>query len=404
MLVADSVHAAVSQIRANLFRSVLTTLGIVIAVMAVIAVVSILQGMTAYITGFIQGMGSDALWVTPYVPPTASADKIGRVELTVDDAEAIRKHCPSIVRLTPLMQGNADVLWRGQELSVQVIGASTEFQDIRNWYVDAGRYFQELDLSYRKMVCVLGRDTMKKLGAGPEVIGQRIRVDNRVYRVIGLLERKGSFFGNSMDDIVLIPFTTATKVYGSRAARRIAVLAQAANAEATADAAAQVRTLLRSRHHLTTEQPDDFQVATQDQMLDFFDKASRIATIVLAGIVGISLLVGGIGIMNIMLVSVTERTREIGILKALGARPKDILLQFLLEATILSLFGGLVGIFLGYAVGIGVSAFSPLPPTRVPLWAVALSFSFSGLTGVFFGLYPAVKAARLHPIEALRFE
>ncbi len=403
MIVIDHLNSAFGEIRANMFRSVLTTLGIVIAVMAVISVVSILEGMSRYIKGFIKGMGSDAMWVLPYFPP-GRAESSARVELTYDDAMAIQSSCPQIKRVSPMIQSHVDMIHLDADVSVPMLGTTPEFQEIRNWFVDSGRYFSNIDTDHRKHVCVLGREVLKKIGADESILGAKIKIDNRTFKVIGLLERKGSFFGQSQDEIVLIPFATAEKIYGPRVARRINILAQVHRSEAAAETVEQIRDLLRKRHKLRDAQADDFQISTQDQVLEFFNKASRITTVVLAGIVGISLLVGGIGIMNIMLVSVTERTREIGVLKALGARPKDILFQFLIEAVILSLLGGVIGIILGMAVGMGVAALSPLPSAYIPLWAVGLSFLFSGGVGIFFGMYPAVKAARLNPIDALRWE
>ncbi|MBI5367881.1 MAG: ABC transporter permease [Planctomycetes bacterium] len=404
MVLLENVHSAVTEIRANMFRSVLTVLGIVIAVMAVISVVSILQGMSLYITEFIQGMGSDAMWVVPYQPPGRAGSELGRIELTYDDAQAIYLSCPQIKKTAPLLQASAELVLGNSSCTSSVIGTSSDFPEIRNWYVDAGRYFSELDMRHRKNVCVIGREVLRKLGAAETLVGQPIRLNDRQFHVVGLLERKGSFFGQSQDDIVLIPFPTAEKIYGNDLARHISILCQVYDSEMTKEASALMKEILRKRHRLEEKQPDDFQISTQDQILEFFNKATKITTVVLAGIVGISLLVGGIGIMNIMLVSVTERTREIGVLKALGARPKDILAQFLVEAILLSLFGGILGVILGFAVGFGVSALSPLPRAFVPLWAVVLSLVFSGAVGVFFGMYPAIKAARLNPIDALRWE
>ncbi len=403
MIVIDQINSAFGEIRANMFRSVLTTLGIVIAVMAVISVVSILEGMSRYIKGFIKGMGSDAMWIVPYYPPGRGPESV-RVELTYEDSQAIAQSVPQVKRVSPMIQLHADVVHLDADVSVPVLGTTPEFQEIRNWYVDTGRYFSNVDTDHRKHVCVLGREVLKKIGADESILGSKIKIDNRTFKVIGFLERKGSFFGQSQDDLALIPFTTAEKIYGPRVSRRISILAQVHSSEQAGESVEQIRDLLRKRHKLKPGAHDDFEVSTQDQVLEFFNKASRITTVVLAGIVGISLLVGGIGIMNIMLVSVTERTREIGILKALGARPKDILFQFLIEAILLSLFGGILGVILGLGVGMGVAALSPLPSAYIPLWAVGLSFVFSGGVGVFFGMYPAVKAARLNPIDALRWE
>lgn len=392
--------AAIFELWCNKFRSVLTTLGIIIAVMSVIAVVSLMEGMATYIKTYIQGMGSDSIWVSPKVTKKNAA----RVKLTIDDCESLRKKCPAIKRTTALLQQTADVRYKNKAFSVPLTGTDRFFQETRDWYVKSGRFFSSLDLFSGKNVCVLGREVLTKLDVDEKIIGQSLKIENKSLLVIGILESKGSFFGTSQDNILLIPFKTATRLYGSQSGERITILCQAKSSELTEEATIQIASVLRMQHQLAEDQPDDFRIDTQDQMLGFFTKASKVTTVVLAGIVSISLLVGGIGIMNIMLVSVTERTKEIGILKALGARDKDILLQFLIEAIVLSLFGGVIGILSGALCAYGIAYLSSLPEAKIPLWSVGLGFVFSAGVGIFFGMYPAVKAAHLNPIEALRYE
>jgi putative ABC transport system permease protein len=250
---------------------------------------------------------------------------------------------------------------------------------------------------------VLGREVMRKLKVDDDQVGRTLLVSGRRFRVVGILGEKGSFLGSSQDDLVLIPYTTAMKLYPA-SRRMMAVTAQAVDEKAVPEAKAQLVNLLRRRHGLDAYQPNDFQVRTQDEILEAFNSMSLVATAVLSGIVGISLLVGGIGIMNVMLVSVTERTREIGLRKAVGARRRDILLQFLTEAVSLSVVGGGLGIAMGYTLSALASLHPRMVDIVVPWWAVALGFGISAGTGVVFGLLPAMKAALLNPIDALRHE
>ncbi len=402
MVFLENLLAALSELWVNKFRSILTTLGIIIATASVICVVSLLDGMTKYMESFIQGMGSDAIWISPDL---ASKADVGKVKLTEDDAKAIAKECKRTVRrVAPMLQRQVSLRYRVKQVVVPLTGTTPEYSKIRNWYVDEGRYFTDRDSVYRRYVCVLGRSLRTGLDVKESLLGKKVRIGPHVFTVVGLLEKKGNMFGQDQDKMILIPLSTAKKLYGERAADQILILAQAVSSKMADLAVEDIERVLRRRHGIAAGKKNDFAVHTQDQALDFFNKSSRVATFVLAGIVSISLLVGGIGIMNIMLVSVTERTREIGVLKALGARDKDILVQFLTEAIVLSGVGGMLGIVLGAAGSLAISYFSPLPPATVPAWSIALGFAFSAAVGVFFGMYPAVKAARLHPIDALRYE
>ncbi|HEY2157539.1 MAG TPA: FtsX-like permease family protein, partial [Isosphaeraceae bacterium] len=288
-----------------------------------------------------------------------------------------------------------------EKVSVALEGVSAKYHAIRKFYVRVGRSFAVIDVERGHHVCIIGHDVLRKLNADDNLVGRSILLGGQRFRVVGILEEKGSLLGNSQDDLVLIPHTIALKMFPGRR-RKLAFTAQAASEPQVPEARSQIVNLLRRRHGLEAYQPNDFNVRTQDEILVAFNSLSLVATAMLAGIVGISLLVGGIGIMNVMLVGVTERTREIGLRKAVGARRRDILLQFLTEAVVLSIAGGMVGIALGYALSTLASLHPQMIDVVVHGWAVALGFGISAATGIVFGLLPAVKAALLNPIDALR--
>ncbi len=404
MLILANVRTAIEQLWSNKMRSVLTVLGIVIAVASTITVVSVVRGFTTYVADFLQGLGTNAMWVWPYRPPGDLGKTLGRVELTTDDVNAVERNCSALRAISPLIRRQDQRISFGkQEINVPLEGVAASYHAIRNFPVALGRPFSLVDVENSHNVCVLGREVLKKLKAEDDILDQTVLIKSQRFRVIGILEEKGAFFGDSQDNLILIPYTTALKLYPN-SRRKLAFTAQATSELEVPEARAQIINLLRRRHGLEAIQPNDFNIRTQDEILSTFNTMSIAATVVLAGIVGISLLVGGIGIMNVMLVSVTERTREIGLRKAVGARRRDILLQFLTEAVTLSLIGGGFGIALGY----GFSALASLHPRMVdivvPGWAVWLGFGISAGTGVVFGLLPAAKAAVLNPIDALRHE
>ena len=404
MLILANVRNALEQIASNRLRSVLTVLGIVIAVASTITVVSVVQGFTAYVAVFLQDLGTNAMWVWPERPPGEAGKRLGRVELDGADVEAIGRGCSALRAVSPLVRRAGAKLRSGRdEATVPLEGVSADYHGIRNFPVEVGRPFAAVDVERAHHVCVLGREALRKLNADEGLVGQTILLEGQRFRVVGVLEEKGSFLGTSQDDLVLVPYTMALKLYPEMR-RKIALTAQATSEPEVPEARAQIVNLLRRRHGLDAYQPNDFQVRTQDEILQTFTSMSLIATVVLTGVVGISLLVGGIGIMNVMLVSVTERTREIGLRKAVGARRRDILLQFLTEAVALSLLGGGLGIGLGYGLGALASLHPQMVDIVVPRWAVALGFGISAGTGVVFGLLPAAKAALLNPIDALRHE
>jgi len=404
MLVLANVYNAIEQLVTHKMRSLLTILAIVIAVSATITVVSFVQGFTRYVSDFLEGLGTNAIWIVPQRPVGEAGQALGRVEMDEDDLRAVETECSALRRVSPIVpQTGVRVRYGRDEIAVNVEGVAPSYHIVRNFAVDKGRPFAAVDIERAHQVCLVGREVLRKLDLDEAIIGSNLLLNNRRFRVVGVLESKGSFFGQSQDDIILIPYTIALKM-SPQFRRFIIMAAEAKSAEAVPEAKAQISNLLRRRHGLEAHQPNDFIVQTQGEILTTFNQMGNIAVMVLAGIVGISLLVGGIGIMNVMLVSVTERTREIGLRKAVGARRRDILLQFLTEAMTLSLIGGGLGILLGYSLSTLVSLHPRMVDVVVPLWAVFLGFGISAGTGVIFGIVPALKAALLNPIDALRHE
>ncbi|HJT77131.1 MAG TPA: ABC transporter permease [Gemmataceae bacterium] len=402
MLLLQNFITALEQLWANKLRSVLTVLGVIIAVMSTIVVVAVVQGFSGYVTTFLQGLGTNAMWVFPDRPPEYEATP-SKSELVRGDIEEVEQTCSAVTRIAPLIIRQVKINYQNHDTRIELDGTTQEFQDIRSFFVNAGRCFGPIETDNHRQVCVLGRDVLRKLRADDGIVGDHVLIEGKRFRVLGVLEKKGSFLGNSLDGVILVPYTTALDMFPD-AQRSLAFMAQAGTPALVPEAKAQITTALRRRHHLGPDQANDFIVQTQDEFLKQFNKISLVATTVLTGIVGVSLLVGGIGIMNVMLVSVTERTREIGLRKALGARRRDILAQFLTEAVVLSTAGGLIGILLGYGITYLAALHPDMVDVSVPYWAVLLGVGFSVVVGVLFGLLPAFKAAILQPIDALRYE
>ncbi len=399
---------ALDSLAANKMRSSLTVLGIVIGVAAVIAMISIGRGAENSITGSIQGIGTNLIFVLR----NSSDDVRNPKPITIGDAEAIADPflAPSVSGVAPVLQGSARINYAGESTSTTIYGVTPAYSPVRNYQVAEGSFIREEHMLGRASVVVLGVDVAETLfGRTTGLVGESVRIEGQPFRVIGVLEpRGGSAFSNE-DDQALVPLSTAQARLIRRSTRdRVDLLfVQAVSAEAVPLASEEISQILRSRHRTEIGQ-DDFMLLTQQDFLSTAQTITGILTIFLGGIAAISLLVGGIGIMNIMLVSVTERTREIGLRKALGARRLDILIQFLTESAVLSLIGGVIGIILGwlisYVVGrIAAANNAPIDPA-IGVDTVLLATLFSTAVGLFFGLYPANRAANLEPVEALRYE
>jgi putative ABC transport system permease protein len=389
----------------NLLRSALTMLGVIIGVGAVIAMVAIGQGAHASIRAKIATLGANALIILPG-STTQSGVRYGwggRATLRAADVKAIQKECPAMALVTPAVWTTTQVVYANQNWATTIQGTSIEYPDIREWPLLSGSWFMQEDVDTAGKVAVLGGTVADMLFEGIDPVGQVIQINNMPFRVVGLLTPKGqSTTGRDQDDIVFIPYTTAQrKLIGITHIH--AILASAVSSRMMGQALDQITALLRQRHRLLPWQEDDFSVRPLADVAAAEEESSRIMTLLLGSIASISLLVGGIGIMNIMLVSVTERTREIGIRMAVGAKKRDILWQFLIEAILLSLSGGVVGIGLGVGGSKLISTVAAWP-SLISWNAVLLAFCFAGAVGIFFGFYPARKAAQLDPIQALRYE
>jgi putative ABC transport system permease protein len=389
----------------NTMRSALTMLGIIIGVGAVIAMVSVGQGAKAQVESQIASIGSNLLMVFPGSTTQGGVHAgSGTVTtLTDDDARAIQKELSSVRYAAPSFRTVAQVVSANQNWSTAVTGTTPEYFTVRDWTFRSGTSFTPSDVDGATKTAVLGKTVADNLFGSQDPIGQVIRIQNVPFRVIGLLAPKGqSAMGHDQDDTVLIPLSTLQKrIVGATNIQ--AIMVSANSPEETVTAEEEIRRLLHQRHHIPPGQDDDFSVRNMTDIAAAAEASSKIMTLLLGSIASVSLIVGGIGIMNIMLVSVTERTREIGIRMAVGAKGRDILLQFLVEAIVLSLSGGILGVILGVASSQIISAFVHWP-TIISLRAIVFATLFSIAIGVFFGLYPARRAASLDPIEALRYE
>ncbi len=409
MSLGSLLRLALRALAINKLRSILTMLGIIIGVGAVIVMVAVGAGAQAKVDEQIRALGSNLLLVTSGAT-TSGGVRMGfgsNFTLSEDDALSLNRELPEIIA-APALRGSAQVVWGNSNWSTIIFGVTPEYLDVRQWPLAAGRVFEPAEMTGAGKVCLIGQSVARQLFGNADPLDQVIRIKRVPFTVIGVLEGKGqSLMGTDQDDLILMPISTARKrVLGGNIAKLRSVgtiwvkMGETADAKATEE---QVRALLRQRHRLQAGQDDDFSLRNLSEVMAAQEASSRVLAILLAAVASVSLIVGGIGIMNIMLVSVTERTREIGLRMAVGARTRDILGQFLVEAVTLSLIGGVIGI----AIGVGASlAIGSLAGWRILLSpeSIIMAAAFAFAIGVFFGFYPARKAARLNPVEALRFE
>lgn len=396
---------ALRALRRNKLRSSLTALGIIIGVASVVAMVAVGNGAQARITSQISALGQNLLMIFAGSKKSSGVNSgLGSAStITLADANAIAREVSDVVAISPEDSATAQAIANGRNWSTSVVGESQDYLKIRDWKLAAGSMFTERDVHSTAKVAVIGSKTANELFGLLDPVGQSVRIGNIPFVIIGLLESKGAGMGGqNQDDRIIIPYTTAMKrLTGDKYLRSVNV--QISRSDRMEIAQQQLTALLRQRHRLTTGQDDDFNIFNQKEIADTVNSVSQIITLLLGSVAGISLLVGGIGIMNIMLVSVTERTREIGVRIAVGAEPGDIRLQFLIEAITLSLFGGIIGVLCGVGVSKVVGIVADFHAV-VSIGSVLLAFGVSSAIGVFFGFYPAHKAAALNPIDALRYE
>lgn len=411
--IKEAISMALAAIKAHKMRAFLTVLGVLIGVTTVIAMVSIITGLNKSMSQQIESLGSNIIWVTrfeigiQFEGPTE--EERNRPPITFEDAMAVAELCPSVDAVSPQNwgPGSKTVKYKDNKVSrFELIGIMPSYEVVNNNFAEEGRFFTDSDVNYRAMVAVLGRDVADVLFPNLDPIGREISIAGRnfaprKFTVIGVMEERPSILGDSQNNFVLLPHPTYKKLYPEE--KELLLVAKPKSPELIDQAIEEITQVMRIRRGLAADKPNNFAIATQDDLMDMYRNITKAIYMVMVIISSIGLLVGGVGVMNIMLVSVTERTREIGIRKAIGARKKDVMWQFLIEAMTLSGSGGILGIIIGLLLGEFVAAVSPLP-AGVSLFWIVLGFSFAVSVGLIFGIYPAYRAARLDPIVSLRYE
>ena len=408
--IKESAILATDTIRSNKLRSGLTILGMTVGVLTVMFMVSIIQGLNRSFAQQLEGIGTNLVFVVKFDPSFGrqpTQEERMREDFTLEDADALRAELPNVIGVSPIQRTLAEtVRYKDKQTDTPVlIGATPYYEDVHSQYVGHGRFLTDADIVDRENVAVLGKDVVKALFPNEDPIGNDIKVGGRVFRVVGVMSDLGSIFGQSRDNSIFVPITTFRKFWRDLPYPTMvfALWVRPNDRTLVKPTMEAMRDILRRRRHLAVGEPDNFFISSQDSLLDIYNELTGATFLVLTAISAVALVIGGIGVMNIMLVSVTERTKEIGIRKAVGATQSDILMQFLIEAVVLTGIGGLLGLMLGELSSLMMNWLSPLP-AYVPLWTIFVGVGVSAAVGIVFGLYPAWRAARLNPVDALAFE
>lgn len=406
----ESALMAIDTLRANKLRSALTILGVSVGVITVIFMVSIIQGLNKAFAEQIEALGSNAIWATKFDPSFGhqiGPEELHRKDLTLADADAIRQEAPSILSVSPIHRKIAETVRYSDKQSDTpiLIGVTPYYEFTQSSYVSRGRFIGDEDLRERSNICVLGQDLVRALFPYEEPLDKELKINGRPFRVVGVMEQLGNFLGQSRDNSIFVPITTFDKYYPDPPFPEVVfvIIVRPRSRAYVKSAIDEMTDILRRRRQDKFGQPNSFGISSQDALMDIYNQLTGATALVLTAVSFVALMIGGIGVMNIMLVSVTERTKEIGVRKAVGATRTNILAQFLIEAVVLTAIGGLAGLGVGELLSFLVNRYSPLP-AFVPLWAIGVGVGISAAVGIVFGLWPAWKAARLDPIEALRWE
>lgn len=408
--VKESALMAVDTLRANKLRSSLTILGVTVGVVTVIFMVSIIQGLNKAFAEQIEALGSNAIWATKFDPSfghQVGPEELHRKDLTLEDAEAIRQEAPSVLSVSPIHRKIAETVRYADKQSDTpiLIGVTPYYEFTQSSYVSRGRFITDEDLRERSNICVLGQDLVRALFPYEDPLDKQLKINGRPFHVVGVMEPLGNFLGQSRDNSIFVPITTFDKYYPDPPFPEVVfvIIVRPRSRAFVKSAIDEMTDILRRRRQDKFGQPNSFGISSQDALMDIYNQLTGATALVLTAVSFVALMIGGIGVMNIMLVSVTERTKEIGVRKAVGATRINILAQFLIEAVVLTAIGGLLGLGIGELLSFLVNKYSPLP-AFVPLWAIGVGVGISAAVGIVFGLWPAWKAARLDPIEALRWE
>jgi putative ABC transport system permease protein len=408
--IKESALMAVDTVWANKLRSALTILGVSAGVITLMFMVSIIQGLNKAFAEQIEALGSNAIWATKFDPSFGhqpTSEELHRKDLTLADAEAIRREAPSVLSVSPIHRKIAETVRYADKQSDTpiLIGATPYYEFTQSSYVGRGRFITDTDLTERSNICVLGQDLVRALFPNEEPLDKELKINGKPFRVVGVMEPLGNFLGQSRDNSVWVPITTFAKYYPDEPFPQVVfvIIVRPISRAYVKSAIDEMTDILRRRRRVPPSAPNTFGISSQDALLDVYNQLTGATYLVLTAISFVALMIGGIGVMNIMLVSVTERTKEIGVRKAVGATRLNILSQFLIEAVVLTASGGFAGLAVGEVASFLVNKYSPLP-AYVPLWAIGVGIGISAAVGIVFGLWPAWKAARLDPIEALRWE